>query len=61
MDDQDSRMDDPRGGMQLLQNYFSGPNAHRRVLLFENFVNILGGQEDNLGYGDNYRNGFDGD
>jgi hypothetical protein len=54
-------MDDPRGGMQLLQNYFSGPNAHRRVLLFENFVNILGGQEDNLGYGDNYRNGFDGD
>lgn len=37
--------------MRLLQNYFSGPQANRRVLLFENFVSLLGGQQDDLGFG----------
>lgn len=45
--------------MRLIQNYFSGPQANRRVLLFENFVSMLGGQQDDLS--DMYRNKIDRD
>jgi hypothetical protein len=51
----------PKDGMRLLQNYFSGPQANRRVLLFENFVSLLEGQQNDGGYGDTYRNKMDRD
>ena len=51
----------PRDGMRLLQTYFSGPDAHRRVMLFENFVSLLGGQADDGGYGEMYRNKLERD
>lgn len=62
LDDSDSPRIDvgrPKDGMRLLQNYFSGPQANRRVLLFENFVNLLEGQQDD--YSDTYRNKLDRD
>lgn len=32
-----------RDGMRLIEEYFTGQNAAKRVMLFENFVNLLAG------------------